>query len=174
MAIGEYRQVATLTDRPGIHFRLGQALLALGGENAASEALREFQQEIRVDPTNTRAAYEIGEILRRTGQVEKALEYLAKVVEQQPDFEDGQIGYARALVEIGQPAKARPPLEAAVKLNPDNEVIALPACAGLGSAGDKPAQQRELQNSAGRATKRAQEKKWRNCLGRRRDAADSG
>jgi tetratricopeptide (TPR) repeat protein len=161
MAIGEYRRVATLDpDRPGIHFRLGRALLALGGENAATEALREFQQEMRVDPTNTRAAYEIGEILRRTGQVEKALEYLARVVEQQPDFEDGQIGYARALVEIGQPAKARPHLEAAVKLNPDNEVSHYQLALVWGALGDKPAQQREFAEfRRAHATKRAQEKK---------------
>ncbi len=161
MAISEYRRAAALEpQRPGIHFRLGRVQLARGGDNAASEAVREFQQELRIDPTNTRAAYEIGEILRRTGQVEQAREYLAKVVEQQPDFEDGQIGYARALVESRQPAKARPHLEAAVKLNPDNEVSHYQLALVCGALGDKAAQQRELAEfRRAHAIKRAHDKK---------------
>jgi tetratricopeptide (TPR) repeat protein len=161
LAIKEYQNVAGLEPaRPGIHFRLGRVFLARGAENAASDAVREFQQELRIDPTNTGAAYEIGEILRRTGQPDKAREYLVKVVEQQPDFEDGQIAYARALLEVGQPAAARPHLEAAVKLNPDNEVSHYQLARVLGALGDKAAQQRELAEfQRTHAAKRAQEKR---------------
>jgi tetratricopeptide (TPR) repeat protein len=145
LAISEYQRViAAEPDRPGIHFRLGRALLARGGENGPTDALREFQQELRVDPTNTRAGYEAGEILRRAGQSEKALEYLARVVEQQPDFEEGRIAFARALIESGQPAKARPHLEAAIKLNPDNEVPHYQLALVCGAMGDTAVQKREL------------------------------
>ena len=66
-AIHEYQRVlAQAPNRPGIHFRIGRVLLAKSNQGsdaaAQAQALREFQQELAIDPTNANAAYEAGEI----------------------------------------------------------------------------------------------------------------
>lgn len=124
LAILEYRKVLELEpSRPGVHFRLGRALLSKSGDRAASEeALHEFEKELKTDPTNAGASYEIGELHRKNGQVKQARQFFARAVELQPDFEEARIGLARVLVELGQPREALPHLQAAAGRNAENEV----------------------------------------------------
>ncbi len=123
LAIAEYRKVIAMQpDRPGIHFRLGRALLELSGDSGNyEEALSEFQEEYALT-SDADAAYEIGEIYRKTGQPEKAEKYFAIVVKDQPGMEDGHIGLSRALLELNHPAEALTQLDEAIKLNAGNEV----------------------------------------------------
>ena len=80
LAINEYRQVLQMDlGRRGIHFRLGRVLLARAQQSdSQAEALKEFEQEVELDPTNANAAYEIGEIYHKSGQLEKAREFFVK------------------------------------------------------------------------------------------------
>jgi tetratricopeptide (TPR) repeat protein len=130
-AIREYREVlAKDPRRPGIHLRIGRTLLARaqasGEEGAAAaargEAVKEFERELELDPTNANAAYELGEIYRQSGQLEKASEMFALALRHYPDFEEAQIGLGRALIALGAPEKALPHLQKAIALNPQNEV----------------------------------------------------
>jgi tetratricopeptide (TPR) repeat protein len=127
-AIGEYRQVLALAPRrPGIHFRIGRALLARSeikslNDAGVSEALQEFEEELRIDPSNANAAYEIAELHRKTAEFEKAREYFERALSHYPEFEDALVGLGRTLMALGQPAQAVPRLEAAIKRYPDNEV----------------------------------------------------
>jgi tetratricopeptide (TPR) repeat protein len=127
-AIREYRQVLALAPkRPGIHFRIGRTLLSKPAEGAAiasaqAEALREFGEELQIDPTNANAAYEIGEIHRKAGQLAEARDYFARAVKAYPEFEDALVGLGRTLIALHEPAPGIPHLEAAVKINPSNRV----------------------------------------------------
>ncbi len=130
-AIREYREVlAKDPRRPGIHLRIGRTLLAraqASGEEGSTapsrvEAVKEFEQELELDPTNANAAYELGEIYRKSGQLEKASEMFALALRHYPDFEEAQIGLGRALIALGAPEKALPHLQKAIALNPQNEV----------------------------------------------------
>jgi tetratricopeptide (TPR) repeat protein len=129
-AIREYREVLALAPgRPGIHFRIGRALLARGkalsgadASSARTEAVNEYEQELRVDPTSANAAYELGEIGRQSGEMEKAAELFARALEHYPDFDEARIGLGRALMSLGKPAQALPHIQKAVSLNPTNEV----------------------------------------------------
>ena len=61
-AIREYRQVVSAAPRrPGIHFRLGRALIErskhTGSSDDALEARRAFEEELQLDSTNANAAY---------------------------------------------------------------------------------------------------------------------
>jgi len=60
-AISEYRQVLEIEPRrPGVHYRLGRTLLARSQASSSvadrSDALREFEQELSLDPLNASAA----------------------------------------------------------------------------------------------------------------------
>ena len=127
-AIAEYRQVlAKAPKRPGIHFRIGRVLLTRAAQGngdvaAEAEAAAEFEQELRIDPTNANAAYELGELQRKSGRLDDAIQYFERAVAAYPDFEEALVGLGRALVAAGRPMAALPHLRRAVAVNPRNEV----------------------------------------------------
>ena len=125
-AIREYRQVAAQAPRrPGIHFRIGRALLARAKNGAAddlAEARKAFEDELRIDPTNANAAYELAEMHRKAGDFGRARELFEQALRHYPHFEEASVGLGRALIALGQPAQAVPHLEAAIRRNPANEV----------------------------------------------------
>jgi tetratricopeptide (TPR) repeat protein len=131
LAITEYREIlARDPRRPGIHYRLGRALLSRSQQaktpteamKGQQDALAEFQQELQLDPTSSNAAYEAGEIYRKMGQLEKARELFETAVKYYPDFEEAQTGLGRVLVALGKPDLALTHLRKAVSLNPEDDV----------------------------------------------------
>ncbi|PYV37807.1 MAG: hypothetical protein DMG06_27110 [Acidobacteria bacterium] len=146
LASGEYRKVLSMDPRrPGIHFRLGRVVLARPQEGTSQdEALKEFEQELQLDPTNAAAAYEAGEIYRKIGQLDKAQRYFRTAVENYPDFEEARIGLGRVLIALKEPQKALPHLEKAILLNPENEVSHYQFSLVYKALGNAPGQQKEL------------------------------
>ena len=123
LAIREYRAVLALDpSRPGIHFRLGRTLLARGQPELQSEALKEFEQELQLDPTNGNAAYEAAEIYRRSGRLDSAAKFFELALKNDTQFEEAQIGLGRVLLAQGKPELALPHLQTGASLNPHNEV----------------------------------------------------
>jgi tetratricopeptide (TPR) repeat protein len=127
-AIREYQQVLAVSPkRPGLHFRIGRVLLsrsvqAKGDAAAEAAALSEFEQELQIDPSNANAAYEIGEMQRKAGRLDKAVESFTKAVESYPEFEEALVGLGRTLVATGESRAALPHLQKATSLNPRDEV----------------------------------------------------
>jgi tetratricopeptide (TPR) repeat protein len=127
-ALQDYRKVLELAPgRPGIHYRLGRVFLArarppLSEADAEVRAASEFEEELRIDATNANAAYELGELRRKAGDLEGAREMFASAVEHYPDFEQGQVGLGRVLITQGRPDLALPHLEKAAALNPEDDV----------------------------------------------------
>ena len=160
LAIAEYQQVAALDpSRPGIHFRLGRALCLREDPVSREQARREFEKELQIDPTNAGAAYEIGEILRKNGELEKARDSFADAVQRQADFEEAHIGLARTLIELNEPKKALPYLEVALRLNSQNEVSHYQLSRVYKALGKTTEQQKELELFRRlREQKRSQEK----------------
>ena len=142
LAIIEYGKVIEADPRmPGVHYRLGKALLlkAPESEQARDEAMKEFRQAIALDPRNAGAEYEMGEIFRRRGQAERAVDHFSRAVEIDPNFEEAQIGLGRALIDLQKAEAALPHLRAAIHLNPTNEVshfLLAGAYKSLGDAAD--------------------------------------
>jgi tetratricopeptide (TPR) repeat protein len=152
-AIREYREVLALDPRrPGIHFRLGRTLLARAqqsdSETAAAssraEAVKEFEDELRLNATNGNAAYELAEIHRKAGDLETARELFELAVEHHPDFEDAHIGLGRILIAQGKPAQALPHLQKVIASNPSNEVAHYQLSVAQGRLGNTAEQQKEL------------------------------
>jgi tetratricopeptide (TPR) repeat protein len=146
LAIVEYQKVLALdAARPGIHFRLGRSILLRADTASHPESLREFEKELQIDPTNVGAAYEMAEIYRKEGQLEKARAIFAVAVERQPDFEEARIGLSRSLIELQEPGKALPHLTAAIRLNAENEVSHYQLARAYQALGKTAEQQKELQ-----------------------------
>lgn len=128
-AVREYRAVlAAEPRRPRIHFRIGRTLLEKGkdtrSENAAAaEAAKEFLEELQVDPTNANAAYELGELHRKAGELPQARDFFQRALMHYPEFEEALVGLGRTLVALGEPERAVPPLLAAAKEDPADPVV---------------------------------------------------
>lgn len=126
-AIGEYRQVLAIDpQRPGIHYRLGRAFLAqlqrTNSPQDAESALEEFKQELKLDPTNSNAAYEIAEIHRKAGRFDEAQKFFRMALGHYPDFEEAHVGLAGALFGLRENDEALVELESAIALNAADEV----------------------------------------------------
>lgn len=124
-ALGAYREVLKLNPKhPSVHFRLGRVQLARAAQdaNAEAEALKEFEQELQLDPTNANAAYEAGELHRKAARFERAFELFSLAVKYYPDFEEALVGLGRTFVSLRKPDQALPPLRKAIALNTNNEV----------------------------------------------------
>jgi len=118
-AAAEYRKVlAQAPNRPGVHFRLGRALLP----TSPADAAHEFEAELALDPTNSNAAYELAELHRKAGEIEKAHELFLAALKYYPDFEEANVGLGRSLLAIGKPEESMAYLRKAAQLNPRDEV----------------------------------------------------
>jgi tetratricopeptide (TPR) repeat protein len=126
-AVGEYRHVLALDpNRSRIHYRLGRTLLGQSRQNNSPElkadALKEFQKELQLDPSDASAAYELGESARSAGQLEEARGYFEQALKFYPDFEEAHLGLAAVLMAQGESKFALPHLQKAVAINPGDEV----------------------------------------------------
>jgi len=151
-AIREYREVLALgPGRPGIHFRIGRSLMLRAKQlsdadasSARTEAVKEFEEELRLDPTSADAAYELGEIHRRAGELDRAAELFDLAVKHYPDFEEARIGLARVLITQRKPEQAVSQLQKAISLNRANEVSYYQLAVAYGRLGQAAEQQKAL------------------------------
>jgi tetratricopeptide (TPR) repeat protein len=127
-ALADYGKVAQLApNRPGVHYRLGRVHLArarppLAAAEAEANAVREFEAELRLDPRNADAAYELGELRRKAGDLKGARVLFAQAVEHHPDFAQGLVGLGRVMIAQGDSAAALPVLKRAIALDPRDDV----------------------------------------------------
>ncbi|HEX6823526.1 MAG TPA: tetratricopeptide repeat protein [Candidatus Sulfotelmatobacter sp.] len=126
-AIQEYHEVLRIApNRPGIHYRIGRSLLGRywqrQSQNDLPAAQKEFEQELQSDPTNANAAYEVGELHRRAGEMDEAERYLEQALKYYPDFPEAQLGLCAVLLEKKQPQQALEHAQRAAAVDPENEV----------------------------------------------------
>lgn len=149
-ALRSYREALALDpNRTGLHFRIGRVLLALarqstGGGDGDAAALKEFEAELQIDSANANAAYEAGEIHRKSARLDRAAELFAQAVKQDPEFEDALLGWGRALVAQTKAAEALPLLQKALALNATNEVTWYQLSLAQKSLGNAAEQQKAL------------------------------
>jgi tetratricopeptide (TPR) repeat protein len=149
-ALREYRAVLALEPRrPGVHFRLGRVYLTRARENTAdgasnTEALKEFEAELAIDPGNANAAYEIAELHRTAGELDRARAFFERAVEHDPAFEEALVGLGRTLVALGKPELALPVLKRALSTNASNEVTYYQLAQAHRALGNIPEQEKAL------------------------------
>jgi tetratricopeptide (TPR) repeat protein len=119
----EYQKVLQENPRlPGIHFKIGRLLLSAPNPPAdvAEQAKKEFQQELEIDPSNAGAEYVLGELAREAQQWDDAVKHFTLAAKLDSSFGDAYLGWGVSLVSTKKFSEAVPPLEVAVKLEPQN------------------------------------------------------
>jgi tetratricopeptide (TPR) repeat protein len=119
----EYQKVLQENPRlPGIHFKVGRLLLSAPNPptDVAEQAKKEFQQELEIDPSNAGAEYVLGELAREVQQWDEAVQHFTRAAKLDSSFGDAYLGWGVSLVSTKKFSEAVPPLEIAVKLEPQN------------------------------------------------------
>jgi tetratricopeptide (TPR) repeat protein len=142
----EYRKAIELNpNAQGAHAGLGRAILGASKEpQAVDEAAREFERELALYPQNAIAEFELGEIARERGQLDRAREHLLKAVHYNQDFFEAQIALGRLLLKEGKAREAIAHLEVAAHLEPRDKLTHYLLASAYKSLGDQDAARREL------------------------------
>lgn len=123
-AIAEYRKAIERGPRlRGLHFELGQALLAEAptDENRES-ALKQFRAELENNPGDPDSNYKLGEIAYARSDLKEAKKLFLRAVESRPGFGEAKISLGRVLADDGDKAAAIEYLKMGVALTPNSKM----------------------------------------------------
>jgi predicted Zn-dependent protease len=149
LALNSFESVLRLEpQRPGVHYRMGRVYLALFEQLHESknrdQAADQFHAELALDPGNGNAAYELAQIERDLGNLEKARQQFESLIERRPEFEQARVGLAGVLVETQKPDEAAMQLKHAIELDPNDEVAWYRLAHALRMTGDQQGQKEAL------------------------------
>lgn len=122
-AAKEYQHILeTNPQAPGIHFKMGRLLLSQPDPppNVAEQAKKEFDEELKIDPSNAGAEYVLGELARQAQQWDQAVVHFSRAAKLDAGFGDAFLGWGSALIATKRFSDAVPALETAVRLEPQN------------------------------------------------------
>ena len=122
-AVAEYRKAIRKSPKTlNLHYRLGRALLMRSHEaEALEQARQEFEDELKLNPYDAVAHYQIAQILEVQQQGEQAASRLERALELDPDFAEALTALARYRSRAEDHAAAVDLLERAVELQPESE-----------------------------------------------------
>lgn len=121
-AAAEYQKIIDINPMlPGIHARLGRALLSAPQPTpeAVAQARKAFEEELVIDPNNATAEFVLGE-LSKDDDFGAAVRHYTRATKIDAGFAEAYLGLGATLVAHQQFADAIPPLEAYEKLAPDS------------------------------------------------------
>jgi tetratricopeptide (TPR) repeat protein len=119
----EYRGILQQNPKAaGIHFRIGRLLLSKPnpGPSVGDEAKQEFRQELEIDPSNAGAEYVLGELARQNQAWDEAVAHFSRATKLDAAFGDAFLGLGASLAAAKKFGDAIPPLQTAVRLEPQN------------------------------------------------------
>lgn len=142
-ALAAYRHILeTDPHSPEIHFRIGQILLNAAPPDPA-QARHEFEAELKNDPNNASAEFMIGELARRDGEWNEAINHFEHAAKLDAGFLEAYLALGMSLNSAGKFADALPPLERYVKLAPADPAGHYQLAMAYARTGNKEAAARE-------------------------------
>lgn len=146
LAIMEYRKALEREPgRPGLRFRLGEAMLAQAGDaSQADNALEQFELELAANPSHAASALRAGKIHHAKSEPDKALGYYQRAVKLRPEFAEARVALGTLLLDTDRTAEAVRELERAVELNPTDASSRYQLARAYRKAGDMSAQEAQL------------------------------
>jgi tetratricopeptide (TPR) repeat protein len=122
-AAAEYRKILDINPMlPGIHARLGRALLSKPQPSPAEveQARKNFQEELEVDPRNAVAEFVLGQLAADAKDSATAIQHFTRATKLDTGFMEAYLGLGTALNSAKRFPEAIPPLEAYEKMAPDS------------------------------------------------------
>ncbi|HZR64739.1 MAG TPA: tetratricopeptide repeat protein [Terriglobales bacterium] len=117
-AQAQYQQILEQNPQaPGIHYRLGRILLAKDPPQP-EQAKKEFEHELKNDPTNASAEFMLGETARQAGQWDDAIAHFSRASQLDQGFVEAYLALGMSLNSAQKFAEAIAPLQKYVKSQP--------------------------------------------------------
>jgi tetratricopeptide (TPR) repeat protein len=119
----EYRKILEISPmQPGIHARLGRALLSKPHPSPGEieQAGKNFQEELEIDPKNAVAEFVLGQLAADANDSATAIRHFTRASKLDTGFSEAYLGLGTALNSAKQFTEAIPPLEAYEKMAPDS------------------------------------------------------
>lgn len=122
-AAAEYTQILGKDSKaPGVHYRLGRVYLSMADratpESAANmaKAKEQFAEELEIDPGNAAAEFLLGEMARRNGEWEAAIQHFAAASRKDAGFAEAFLALGMSLNSAQRFGEAVAPLESYAKM----------------------------------------------------------
>jgi tetratricopeptide (TPR) repeat protein len=123
-AIAQYRKAVAIDPHlPGVHFELAELLRTSPDPAVKREAEQEYRAAVAENPQEVKAICALAEMAETKGDTQQAFDDYSKAVALQPGDANAKLGLAKVLIEIDQPNKALPLLEASAQLEPTNATV---------------------------------------------------
>ena len=117
-AAAQYQKILDQDPRtPGIHYRLGRIRLSKSPPEP-EEAKKEFEEELKIDPSNASAEFMLGETARQAGHWDEAAAHFSRASKLDEGFVEAYLALGISLNSAGKFSDAVSPLESYVKMQP--------------------------------------------------------
>ena len=100
-------------------YSLFDRALELANRGRYAEAIKVWEQALKIDPENPKAQNNLGIALVRTGQLPEAIAHLERAVELKPEYAEAHANLGEALSMAARTEEAMAHWRRAVELNPD-------------------------------------------------------
>lgn len=121
-ALAEYKRILQQYPKlPEIHYRIGRVILSMPSTpTTAQDAKDQFEEELKINPSNAAAEFMLADLDRQLEQWDQAVVHFRRASQLDVGFLEAYLGLGMALNAEGQYADAVAPLEKYVAGVPDD------------------------------------------------------
>ena len=156
-ATAKYRKILEqYPNQPGVHYQLGRIILANPmTPETTEEAKKEFEDELKINPTSPAAEFMLGDLAWRRQNSEEAIEHFTRATKLDVSLAQSYLGLGIALNAAGRFADAIESLKTYVKFDPADPAGYYQLAIAYARTGNKQEAERQ------RALQLAAEKNWK-------------
>ena len=121
-ATAQYRKILEQNpNQQGIHYQLGRILLSKPLDSTVTEeAIKEFEAELKVNPTSPSAEFMLGDLAWRNQKTDEAIEHFSRATQFDAGLAEAYLGLGMALNAAGKYSEAIAPLKKYTDMEPSD------------------------------------------------------
>jgi len=121
-ATAQFRKILEQNpNQPGIHYQLGRILLSKPLDPAVTEeARKEFEAELKINPTSPAAEFMLGDLAWRNQNTDEAIGHFSRATQFDTGLAEAYLGLGMALNAAGKYGEAIAPLKKYTELDPSD------------------------------------------------------
>ena len=121
-AAAQYRKILEQNpNQPGIHYQLGRILLSKPLDpTVTEEATKEFEAELKINPTSPAAEFMLGDLASRNQKADQAIEHFSRATQFDAGLAEAYLGLGMALNAAGKYSEAITPLKKYTDMDPSD------------------------------------------------------
>jgi tetratricopeptide (TPR) repeat protein len=145
-AAAQYRKIlAQNPNEQGIHYQLGRILLSKPlNPDVSEEARKEFEAELKINPTSPAAEFMLGDLAWRNQKADEAIEHFSRATQFDAGLADAYLGLGMALNAAGRYGDAIAPLKKYTQMDPSDPAGYYQLATAYARTGNKPEADRLL------------------------------